>query len=520
MSSPVAAVANTPPPAGCALLARVRRETDAARTIIANALEGPSVEDHLDLLPSTFDVPELEQWDFSMPTVVPDNYASNFDKRAGWQSNASDIPKFKPSLKNTPSDESCRIKKELEEEDEISWKVYQKIFSYGFVVAGGRVCNLIQAARASALSMIDSSDIDLFAPGTEPEQAEKNFFELIRDIRNMNLWGNAIIDRTLNCITATFEDGGVEFQLITRTYRSIAEILFSFDLAPCAAAWDGDNVYLTPGAVVAHRIGVFEVDLTKRRHSFEARIVKYVNDKQFAAVLPNMNMDSVKAPKRGIYTTINLPKLDIHVNKIHKNCMIGKLVHSQMPSKEYAEERKIKQCRVYGALPYFDREELFKHNVWRLLLNDAYLVWSLSADHTTWELIFNLEPPVVIKVLVTILASNHAKINHHLARFKAIVGCDPSAIGNLTIWACSKPKLDAPMCGMEEHPALYAKVAETAERLIARARELRRVTFAWKVAEKGTDLHDRKGPADEAIFKTVRISAQDWYGEHYTPYCM
>jgi len=74
-------------------------------------------------------------------------------------------------------------------------------------------------------------------------------------------------------------------QVIFRSYRSVAEVLHSFDISPCKMAFDGGRFYMTPSAKYSLANGVMVPDVTK--HSTPSRAWKYWK-RGFTTIVPRL----------------------------------------------------------------------------------------------------------------------------------------------------------------------------------------------------------------------------------------
>ena len=533
-------------------LARIREETEASRAQIAAGGQ-PA-------LPQIFRAATDEDpWDFSMPTVLPRPriLENDYPQYSEWCEKNDPkaqmfITKF---VATTPEEASSDIWTGIEQSrgvsKEMETMLIKTIFKYGFVLAGGVVCNLITRKCDRGYGV----DYDIFAPCMTPKDAETKFFDMVDELKSVlsddNFSsGRVAVYRTLNCITAlNAGDYEFEIQLITREYGSIAEVIYGFDIPPCAVAWDGNKLYMTPAAVYAHKTGVFELDLTKRRRSFEDRIAKYVEIKGFGVVMPNLDMEK----SQEAYAedgNIKLPFMHIKSRKMCGNCITTWNMSRPRVNHGDTDEDNTKEARrVYGALPYFEHEELAKHNVRRLLHGDKYLVW--ERDETGWSLIIE-HVDEIAEALCHIAATNP----NPCRIVEKICGTDAVAMGHAVMWLarlrewhafCSEAEDE----GKEINPAdyfeasnpFYTRLQRCAENLVEKASTMWRTEFVWKTSEEGTDLDVKPAAAQppnnedtavapprggtdadsppicsedvERIFKMERITAAEWYGDFY-----
>ena len=523
-----------------AQLLRARRETEAMRARIAKG-EKPE-------MPGNFRIPGAGPWDFSQPTAI--GYAKvpgDSATPSGWYGTKEPfsrlyLTQFVATGPRTASrDVWDAIAKKSENCD--GWmpatrKVLETVFEHGFVLAGGAVCSFVAQRNLDNIA-----DFDIFAPGMEPEEAERRFFEMMEDIakERFGTEKETAIYRTLNCITALVLDlnandhrDAFEIQLITREYGSIAEVIYGFDIAPCAVAWDGKEIYMTQAALLAHKTGVFELDLTKRRRSFEDRVSKYVHKKGFGVVMPKLDMAAVQLAfdER---KKVKMPFLEINVCSVVGKCITAHAVtRPDIDDRELTKDRE-KARQVYGALPYFSRGELVTHNVRRILYGDKYLVWGHAGDGRrphSWEMVIDSEGQTAA-TLCNLVVTNRDP----LPLIEKICEQEATAMGHAVMWLTrnrdkwrSSTGRALTLCEeidlleyFDKSDPFLRHILRVAKNIVDKAQDLRRTEFTWKVAEEGTDLDKANDPPpksptgdeDERIFKMERITAAEWYGDFY-----
>lgn len=119
-----------------------------------------------------------------------------------------------------------------------------------------------------------ASDVDLFIYGLTEEQAIEKITHIEDAIRNSILYETTTI-RTKNTVTIASQYPTRHVQIVLRIYRSMAEILTGFDVDCSCAAYDGQQVYASPRAIVAYMTQTNQIDLTRRSPSYENRLSKY-----------------------------------------------------------------------------------------------------------------------------------------------------------------------------------------------------------------------------------------------------
>lgn len=142
------------------------------------------------------------------------------------------------------------------------------------------------------------NDVDIFIYGIESSMsAEKRIEKCIRDIfeyyrqyNKTHIIKNVFI--TSNDYTITLYIDDLKIQFITRLYKSISEILHSFDLGSSAVGFDGSQVYFTTLSKFAYEYFCNILDLTDKNNNYETRLIKYFNS-GFNIILPNFNMETI-----------------------------------------------------------------------------------------------------------------------------------------------------------------------------------------------------------------------------------
>ena len=253
-----------------------------------------------------YDPPEdLPQWDYSRPTISP--IQSKRDKRRRGERRAR-----KSSSKKT-SNFGLMLNKIPASFDEFVARIQatDALFSMveefvsateGVIMAGGFVEKIYfdyQFARNRWRSKI--IDIDLFFVGLSEEEALAAITELQRRYATLcngqSRWerGCSSISRTKNCITFYADYRKQAAQVILRLYDYTSEVLHSFDLGSCQIAYDGEEVFTTSAGLLALQMGINVLDLSRRRRSYEFRIIKYIK-RGFSLVLPNLKPESTANP--------------------------------------------------------------------------------------------------------------------------------------------------------------------------------------------------------------------------------
>ena len=419
----------------------------------------------------------------------------------------------------------------------------------GFALAGGSVSSVLaEKCRGFKFSKneIYTRDLDVFAVGLSENEAMEKIWQFVAACTGAA--DEAVVPRPLvymtdNCITVLLSNtknmvapfGGstefIEIQFITRLYKTIAEVLYSFDLAPSAVAYDGTEVWFTRQAAYAYRWGVFLPSFSKRRRTFEYRICKYIK-RGFDLVLPNITDRAVElaedasAEKAISMTTrtaaILLPY--IHFNNV-SCCDVVNYVYCYplSVSRKVGEEwkghvygGKDESRHVYGALPYMNHDDLVWHNVKEIIRNKSYLVWRLSDNLSRkkwWELCLDNVERVITDRLFRPAPNRTWR---HLVKFHKLL-FEPSHVETLCAHAryemCCSARATTSLAG---HPPPEAGRREIEKRISTLAVKIREMasdfgtkTVRWKDRTEGNDLRLT------AAFTLQLVSEKEWYGSWY-----
>ncbi|KAK5111614.1 hypothetical protein LTR85_011792 [Meristemomyces frigidus] len=136
-----------------------------------------------------------------------------------------------------------------------------------------------------------ASDVDLFLYGLTEEQAVEKIKQIERSVRDALLVETTTI-RTKNTVTIASQYPVRHVQIVLRIYRSISEILTGFDVDCSCVAYDGQQVWASPRALVAYMTQTNTVDLTRRSPSYENRLSKYAK-RGFEVYWPTLDRSKV-----------------------------------------------------------------------------------------------------------------------------------------------------------------------------------------------------------------------------------
>lgn len=211
---------------------------------------------------------------------------------------------------------------------------WSNIFVAGGSVLGSLLCVDGVEDPINTPKQWESSDIDVYIYGLDPEEANKKVHHLF-DVFKANLPADAPVLVVRNTKTISFISNYPtrRFQIILKLCPSPAEILLNFDLDICAVGFDGTEVYMLPRAARALETGynVWTMEMVQghylgtRRASQEQRVFKYADKGYGIRILPHYlaalkAVDATSIPK---YYGINFEEgdplnLQSHVNEARK----------------------------------------------------------------------------------------------------------------------------------------------------------------------------------------------------------
>ncbi|PFH47158.1 hypothetical protein AMATHDRAFT_50508 [Amanita thiersii Skay4041] len=119
-----------------------------------------------------------------------------------------------------------------------------------------------------------TSDVDLFLWGLTSKEAEKKIVTIYEAVLDSIPWDVTCI-RTKHAITLYSQYPYRSIQIVLRLYKSPAEIISGFDIDASCCAYDGDQVWANPRAIVAMMRQCNAVDVTLKSISYEVGLSKY-----------------------------------------------------------------------------------------------------------------------------------------------------------------------------------------------------------------------------------------------------
>ncbi len=171
---------------------------------------------------------------------------------------------------------------------------------YGCILAGGSIINALFGLKIEDFDYFPISSTTLSGPSMplDSSVSKAEIMEYFKD-------GRTIIQTQDSISTTEYEDGKYRsIQVILRLYRSLAEVIFGFDLDSCGIAYcerddemNGDlegtkEIYLTPRCYHAlkHRLNV--LNLSRASSTMEYRLSKYAQ-RGFPVLVPQFSMSKV-----------------------------------------------------------------------------------------------------------------------------------------------------------------------------------------------------------------------------------
>ncbi|MDE2099309.1 MAG: hypothetical protein KGL39_18795 [Patescibacteria group bacterium] len=253
-------------------------------------------------------------------------------------------------------------------------EIIGKILGTSLVLAGGAVSRSIWLPK-HAEYMSDGwgrqeelADLDLFIVGLSEEEATRQINILAEGLAT--IFKSLAIYRSERCITfrgkynrvygnplhgrsaEAYNPITTTIQVVLRLYNTVSEIIHGFDLGSSAVAYYGGEIVMSSKGRFAFERGLNILDLSRRRASYETRIVKYAK-RGFGVVLPDLDAAKLvdpdakptpnkKFPWRKPEFVFQLPRLTI----VNPHCSDGELVAQELearflPSEEPEDTRAL-----------------------------------------------------------------------------------------------------------------------------------------------------------------------------------
>eukprot|EP00668_Euglena_longa_P044091 GGOE01058684.1.p1 GENE.GGOE01058684.1~~GGOE01058684.1.p1 ORF type:complete len:1789 (-),score=486.60 GGOE01058684.1:265-5601(-) len=209
-----------------------------------------------------------------------------------------------------------------------------------------------------------SSDIDLFIYGLDEDAAKEKLQEIFHSIceRTMPL-APTIAFRSTNAISVVSQYPFRHVQIITRLYKSPAEVLMGFDVDSCSVGYDGTTVWMTPRCHHALVAQANTVDMSRRSPTYETRLAKYAS-RGFSVEVPALQREYVDPQifERRFDSVKGLAKL-----------LLFERLSTPEARAAFKEEQRRKQLR-----PVFEKQGKYMNVIMHEFAHDSYLVERLE----------------------------------------------------------------------------------------------------------------------------------------------
>lgn len=161
---------------------------------------------------------------------------------------------------------------------------FNSYIGYGFcVIAGGDILRQIVNEEVHAYY---HSDIDIFLITRDENEAKHMIREIYDWVRYLSD-GNLYMTRTKNAITISTLKG--TFQIITRLYHDVLQLLYGFDLAPSCLAYTGKEILTTGRGLDCIKTNEFQLLCWKQSKTMAWRCRK-MRMRRFAITIPGLTM--------------------------------------------------------------------------------------------------------------------------------------------------------------------------------------------------------------------------------------
>jgi hypothetical protein len=142
-----------------------------------------------------------------------------------------------------------------------------------------------------------SADVDVFIYGLGAAAADSKLATLVLLVSKAlkaRGAGELAYVRTPNTVTIAAPKGERfrKVQIITRLYKTAAEVINTFDIDCCCSSYDGTDVMCTPRARAAINSKLNVVNLSLRGSAYENRLVKYAQ-RGFAIGVPGLDKSKI-----------------------------------------------------------------------------------------------------------------------------------------------------------------------------------------------------------------------------------
>nr|QBK90997.1 MAG: hypothetical protein LCPAC201_02980 [Pithovirus LCPAC201] len=384
----------------------------------------------------------------------------------------------------------------------------------GLIMAGGYVVNCYLKLLGYKTLRVRSQDIDLFLTGQaalSPEKANQVVSELeqIYFKYSKSVTCRKSRSRTFNCINFYIgsdsrrarsgrEQNNIA-QIILRLYGHPSEVLHGFDLGSCQLAYDGKDVFTTSVGLLAIRMGINIVGMTRRRDTYEKRLLKYLS-RGFKIVFPNLSPASLKLIK------IETPYFTLYNKSTHYHTMLT-LFHPSDDNEMFGEGYI---GRLESYLTLGNHEDVQKHNVRNYIyykyhgIKPYYLILSTYSTEKHMNIVkdhVKLKYDSHLDFYGQILDNSRFDLNIGLLDMKD--NFTPSIIEMFMKLIINVKQQNSNL------KARIVKEITTLRQEIQTEFSKTTIPLVWKSSGEENDLN--------ASFGIERVPIEKWYGKHYVP---
>lgn len=229
-----------------------------------------------------------------------------------------------------------------------------------FVLAGGAVGSILYNDSNDW-----GSDIDLFPVNIDNKELVFILGELVKRLEShaKEIGATLYANQVENCYTfQMMKDylpilGCGKVQVIAKTFSTISDVIYDFDLGSCAVAYNGKEVYFAPSAVFAYTHFLNFVSFSNYRYTYNRRIKKYF-DRGFGIVLRDADEEKYDSEVK-LFTNswLKLDTMQFHLSK-----SAGKNIY--ISSCHTNEDTPISEENYYGVgNVYGNAEGISRYNV-------------------------------------------------------------------------------------------------------------------------------------------------------------
>jgi hypothetical protein len=140
--------------------------------------------------------------------------------------------------------------------------------------SGACSAHQIDGGASPLLLKAPATDVDLYLYGLTDDDALAKIRQIERSVRRVCLFKTTTV-RTRNSLTIASQHPVRYVTIHLRIYRSITEVLSTFDVDSACVAFDGTQVWASPRGLAAWVTQCNTVDVTRSSPFYEDRLVKH-----------------------------------------------------------------------------------------------------------------------------------------------------------------------------------------------------------------------------------------------------